>query len=101
VWNGLGHAGEGETSIALQLFEEWCEMDQARGVVPDHLPAFMDVKWNFAELTDTAATGDPTKGTKEKGAKMEKVLLDLVVGTLKALDACDWDYASSVSLKKL
>ena len=100
VWNGLGHAGEGETSIALQLFGAWCEMDQARGVVPDHLPAHMDVKWNFAELTDTAATGDPTKGTREKGEKMEMVLMDLVVGTIRALDERDWDYASTVSIKK-
>lgn len=100
VWDGLGHAGEGETSIALQLFGEWCEMEHAAGVVPDHLPQHMDVKWDFSELTNTAATGDPTKGTKEKGEKMEKVLLDLIVGTLKKLDACGWDYTSTVSAKK-
>jgi len=100
VWNGLGHAGEGETSIALQLFGDWCQMDQAAGVVPNRLPEHMDVKWNFAELTDTAATGDPTKGTKEKGALMEKVLVDLVVDTLKKLDASGWDYTSTVSAQK-
>jgi len=101
VWDGLGHAGEGETSIALALFEQWCEMDKAAGVVPNHLPPFVDVKWDFAELTDTAATGDPTKGTKAKGEKMEKVLTDLMVGTLRALDAKDWDYSSTASFKKL
>ncbi len=100
VWDGLGHAGEGETSIALQLFGEWCEMDHAAGVVPDRLPEHMDVKWSFAELTNTAATGDPTKGTKEKGALMEKVLVELVVNTLKKLDATGWDYTSSVSAQK-
>lgn len=25
VWDGLGHAGEGETSIAYYLFPDWCE----------------------------------------------------------------------------
>ena len=100
VWDGLGHAGEGETSIALNMFEDWCEMDRAAGVVPDRIPPHVDVKWDFAELTDTAATGDPTRATKEKGEKMEKVLMDLVVGTLKSLDACDWSYASTASLKK-
>ncbi len=99
VWDGLGHAGEGETSIALHLFGDWCEMDQAKGVVPDHLPAHMDVKWDFAELTNTAATGDPTKGTKEKGEQMEKVLLDLVVKTINDLDARDWNYSSTVSAR--
>ncbi len=96
VWDGLGHAGEGESSIALSLFGQWCEMDQAAGVVPDNLPPHMDVKWDFSELTDTAATGDPTKGTKEKGEKMAAVLVDLVADTLKKLDACGWDYRSSV-----
>ena len=100
VWDGLGHAGEGETSIALRLFGQWCQMDQAAGVVPDNLPPHMDVKWDFSELTNSAATGDPTKGTEEKGEKMEKVLVDLVSSTLKQLDANGWDYTSSLSAKK-
>lgn len=52
-------------------------MEFARGVVPN-LPSNIDIKWNFAELTDCGATGDPTKATAEKGIKMEKVLVDLV-----------------------
>lgn len=96
VWNGLGHAGEGETSIALRLFGQWCEMGQAAGVVPGNLPPHMDVKWNFSELTDTAATGDPTKGTAEKGEKMENILVSLVADTLNKLDANGWDYNSSI-----
>ncbi len=97
VWDGLGHAGEGETSIALRLFGDWCEMDKAAGVVPDRLPQHMDVKWDFAELTDSAATGDPTKGSAEKGEKMRAALVGLVSSTLKKLDAEGWDYSSTRS----
>jgi len=97
VWDGLGHAGEGETSIALRLFPDWCQMEYAAGVIPDRLPPFMDVKWAFSELTNTAATGDPTKGTAQKGEKMENVLVSLVVETLKKLDAAGWDYSSTMT----
>jgi creatinine amidohydrolase len=97
VWDGLGHAGEGETSIALRLFPAWCRMEYAAGVVPDHLPPFMDVKWAFSELTNTAATGDPAKGTAEKGGKMENVLVSLVAETLRKLDAAGWDYSSTMA----
>lgn len=96
VWDGLGHAGEGETSMALALFEELIEMEHARGVVPN-LPADVEIKWNFAELTDCGATGDPTKATKEKGKKMEEVLVRAVVQFLKDMDACDWKYNSEQS----
>jgi creatinine amidohydrolase len=91
VWNGLGHAGEGETSICLELFPHLVDMQHARGVVPD-LPPNADLKWLFTELTDTGATGDPTKGTQEKGAKMRKVLVEAVVGYIRYLDSIDWQY---------
>lgn len=93
VWNGLGHAGEGETSIGLALFEDLMEMEHADGVVPD-LPEHIDIKWNFAELTDCCATGDPTKGTKEKGEKMRKAVVDVVVKFMNDMDACEWNYNS-------
>ena len=38
VWDGLGHAGEAETSIMLSVAPELVDMESARGVVPD-LPA--------------------------------------------------------------
>jgi creatinine amidohydrolase len=93
VWNGLGHAGEGETSICLELFPELCNMSKAAGVVP-RLPKFLDVKWGFDELTNTGATGDPTKGTPEKGKKMRQALVDAMVKVLKELDANGWDWRS-------
>lgn len=97
VWGGLGHAGEGETSIGLALFPELVQMEHARGVVPTNLPPNVDIKWNFAELTDCGATGDPTKATAEKGRKMEEVLVQAVVRFFKDMDACDWRYNSSPS----
>lgn len=93
VWDGLGHGGEGETSMALALFEELIQMEHARGVVPN-LPANMDVKWDFAELTDCGTTGDPTKATVEKGRLIEKVLLEALVSFFEDMEGRDWDYRS-------
>jgi creatinine amidohydrolase len=96
VWDGLGHAGEGETSIALSMFGEWVDMQYAEGVVPN-LPPNVDIKWLFSELTDCGATGDPTKATAEKGAKMEEVLINLIEDFIKSMDACNWRYNSKKS----
>ena len=68
-------------------------MSKAKGVVPN-LPPFVDIKWLFSELTNTGTSGDPTKGTREKGLKMRKVLVDMVVRTIMELDKTDWDYRS-------
>lgn len=95
VWDGLGHAGEGESSIAYYLYPQWCEPDLAKGYVPDKLPKYVDVKWDFSELTNCAATGDPTKATPEKGEKMTKVLVDACVEAIEELDAMGWDYRTS------
>jgi len=93
VWNGLGHGGEGETSICLELFPELCNTAKAAGVVPQ-LPRYLDVKWAFNELTNTGATGDPTKATAEKGKKMRQVLVDAIVKALTDLEKNGWDYRS-------
>ena len=95
VWGGLGHAGEGESSIAYYLYPQWCEPELAKGFVPDRLPDYIDVKWDFSELTNTAATGDPTKATAEKGEKMANALVKCMVDAMKQLDACGWDYRTS------
>lgn len=93
VWRGLGHGGEGEMSMGLALFPHLCRPELAAGVVPS-LPPHLDIKWLFSELTHCGATGDPTKGTREKGLVMRQVLVDTVVAGLIALDACGWDYRS-------
>ena len=91
VWGGLGHAGEGETSIAYYLFPDWCEPELAACVVPD-LPDEVEIKWDFSELTDTAQTGDATKGTAEKGKLMNDAIVEYMVKALKELDAKGWKY---------
>ncbi len=93
VWKGLGHGGEGETSICMELFPELCNPSAAAGVVPN-LPKHLDVKWRFSELTNTGATGDPTKATAAKGKKMREVLVDAMVKALSDLDAAGWDWRS-------
>lgn len=95
VWNGLGHAGEGESSIAYHLYPQWCEPELAKGFVPDNLPDHVEIKWDFSELTNTAATGDPTRATAEKGEKMTEVLVTVVTEAIKQLDAMDWNYMTS------
>ncbi len=91
VWNGLGHAGEGETSICLHLFPELVKMEEAKGRVP-YLPPNLDVKWDFSELTDTVASGDPTKATPEKGKKMMEVVVEAVVSFIEDMDRRGWKY---------
>lgn len=95
VWDGLGHAGEGETSIAYHMFPEYCEPELATCVVPENLPPYVDVKWDFAELTNTAQTGDATKATAEKGRMMTEVLVKCVADAIKKLDETNWNYFSS------
>jgi creatinine amidohydrolase len=65
VWDGLGHGGEGETSI--------------------------HVKWRFDEITPYAVTGDPTKASVEKGRLMRDALVDLLVDFIEEMEGKDWD----------
>lgn len=89
VWDGLGHAGEGETSMMLAIAPGLVDMSRARGVVPD-LPQHVQVKWMFEELTPYGVTGDPTKGTEEKGRLMREALVDLLVSFIQDMDGKDW-----------
>lgn len=95
VWNGLGHAGEGESSIAYYLFPQWNQPEYAKGFVPDRLPEYVDVKWDFSELTSTGATGDPTKATPEKGKMMADAIETVCVKAITQLDQMDWNYNTS------
>jgi creatinine amidohydrolase len=97
VWDGLGHGGEGELSIALALFSELCDPEKAVGIVPDNLPPYGEVKWLFSELTDCGATGDPTKACREKGLRMKQVLVEAIVELFRILDERDWEYRSDIS----
>ncbi len=89
VWNGLGHGGEGETSIALAVVPHLVDMSQAKGMIPD-LPPHVKLIWRFEELTDYGASGAPQKGTAEKGEKIRAALIDLMVNTIRGLDERGW-----------
>ncbi len=84
VWNGLGHGGEGETSISLALFPELCHMEHARGMIPE-LDDFIREVWKFGEITDEGATGAPGKATREKGEKMRDILVERIVKSLSRM----------------
>jgi creatinine amidohydrolase len=91
VWNGLGHAGEGETSMGLALFGDLIEMEHAKGVVPE-LPEHVEIKWRFEELTNTGATGDPSVATLEKGKLLEEKVLEVLENFIVQMDKNDWQY---------
>lgn len=91
VYEGLGHGGEAETSIAMAMFPDFVQIEHAKGVVPD-LPPNLDIKWKFSELTDVGATGDPTKATRRKGDMMKEVLVNAIVKFIQDLDANNWEY---------
>lgn len=91
VWEGLGHGGEGETSIVLATVPHLVDMSQAKGMIPDMDPV-VKLIWNFQELTDYGASGAPEKGTVEKGKKMRQVLIDYLVDFVKRMDRQGWRY---------
>jgi len=90
VWNGLGHAGEGETSMMLRVDPSLVDMNRAMGVVPV-LPEHVEWKWRFNEITPYGVTGDPTKATPEKGRLMNDALVNLLVDLVEELDEKDWE----------
>ncbi|WP_027362444.1 creatininase family protein [Desulfospira joergensenii] len=91
VWDGLGHGGEGETSIGLAMFPELCDMSRARGMIPE-MDSNVKLVWNFSELTDLGASGAPEKATPEKGEKMKTALVDYLVDFVTRMDAQGWRY---------
>lgn len=89
VWGGLGHGGEGETSMMLKINPDLVNMKKARGIVPE-LPSHIEWKWTFNEITPYGVTGDPTKATAEKGKLMENALVKHTVGFIKKMDDKNW-----------
>jgi len=74
------HAGEFETSVALELYPEWVELDKAgRGRARPFRFEALREGWvrtsrNFSRINDQCATSDPSLATSEKG----RTYLDLV-----------------------
>lgn len=95
VWNGLGHGGEGETSITMAVMPDLVNMEDAVAQVPKDvisLSDFSTIIWDIKEITETGATGDPTKATKQKGQKMLDIVTDFVVTLIKKLESNNWNY---------
>lgn len=93
VYGGMGHGGEFETSAAYYLFKELCQPEYAADIIPD-LPAYLDVKWDFSEITDRGQTGAALKGSEEKGKVMIETAVAQIVKEIKELDAKNWDYTT-------
>lgn len=84
VWDGLGHGGEGESSMCLALFPELCDMERARGMIPA-LDDFVREVWRFDEITHEGATGAPARASLEKGERMRDLLVDRIVQSLSRM----------------
>ncbi|MCL2007158.1 MAG: creatininase family protein [Treponema sp.] len=85
VWNGLGHGGEGETSIMMAVRPELVDLKCAKTQVPQDLIKASEkanVIWDIKEISETGATGDPTKASIEKGKRMLDILVDLVADAI-------------------
>lgn len=95
VWNGLGHGGEGETSITMAVRPDLVNLEDAISQVPNDIIGYGDfstIIWDIKEITETGATGDPTKATKQKGEKMLEIVTDYVVNLIRKLEENDWKY---------
>lgn len=96
VWNGLGHGGEGETSITKAVKPDLVNLEEAESQVPHDVirigKGFGTMIWDIKEITETGATGDSTKASQKKGEKMLDVVVDYVVDVINDLDDDDWKY---------
>jgi creatinine amidohydrolase len=90
AWGGLGHGGEGETSMMLAVEPGLVNMGRAKGTIPD-LPEHVQLKWTFDELTSYAATGDPTKATERKGVMMRDALVECIISFIEEMDGRGWE----------
>ena len=96
VWEGLGHGGEAETSAMLEARPDLVDMKLAPAKVVPKLPDDVRIFWKFSELTDTGATGAPSKATVEKGRKIMSALEDLLLKFIAEMDRSDWKYGKAI-----
>jgi len=99
VWNGLGHGGEGETSLMMSLRPELVNLEYAEPQLPHKVIKISEkanIIWDISEVSKTGATGDPTKASVEKGKHMLEILVDLVVEAIKEMNDMGWDYSEDV-----
>ncbi len=89
AWEGLGHGGEGETSMMLRVAPELVNMSKLKGVIPS-LPEHIQVEWLFGEITPFGVTGDPTKATSEKGIMIWDAIVNHLVSFIEEMDKVGW-----------
>lgn len=95
VWNGLGHGGEGETSIMMAIRPELVDLSRAVAQIPEKMIELSDkagIIWDISEISETGATGDPTKASVEKGQQMLEIFVDLVTGAIEKMNKASWSY---------
>lgn len=96
VWNGLGHGGEGETSIMMAIRPELVDLPRAVSQVPEtviRINQTTGIIWDIKEVTETGATGDPTKASIEKGNQMLDIMVDLVSSAIEEMNHIGWNYS--------
>jgi len=99
VWSGLGHGGEGETSMILHLRPDLVDMRKARGVVP-HLPKHLKINWKFEELAGCGSSGAPDKASAEKGYKIAESIVNYVCMFITEARACGWNVTKISDLRR-
>jgi creatinine amidohydrolase len=95
VWDGLGHAGEAETSAVLAIRSDLVEMQNAPEQTLPKLPSDIRIYWKFNELTNTGSTGAARKATIKKGRKLLRILESIVLSFVNDMEKHDWKYGVS------
>jgi creatinine amidohydrolase len=91
----IGHACEIETSICLDFFPELIDMSAAEPThsSPHKLPSADKIKAPFVKpwhiFTRNGGMGDPTKGSKEKGEKINQVYAERIADLVCELANAD------------
>lgn len=88
---GMGHGGEGETSLALALFPDLVDLAKGQRSIP-HTDRHVTQYWTFEELSDCGSTGDPSAATVDKGHLMRDALVNCVVAFIERVERDGWDY---------
>lgn len=94
-WDGLGHGGEGESSITAAVCPHLCDLSKAVRQMPQEsidLGEFVQIMWEINEVSATGATGDPTHASIEKGEKMLDALVAIVVDAIESMEKRGWAY---------
>ncbi len=88
---GWGHAGEGETSLALAIYPHLVDLEVVEGTncIPS-LPKYLWYNWEIDEATQIGALGFPQYATKEKGEKIISMCVEQIVTDVTFLENNNW-----------